>query len=199
MDNKTNPEIMTCSKYVLYFVVVLNALSNCVAIRSTTIFKQQNKCLKAVCLHFNCISHVSSQVASLQHLFCHWENIMQPWTWQISQRFTPGKGFDRVLPLPVETLFHLWKEDYSQIPVPVWTKEADDGKLGLGFFCWEKEEKLLKANKLGGLWLFIMIYSPAVYMITKGNDQSNRKGQGNHSILLHGGNTFTKAPNSSRG
>lgn len=42
-----------------------------------------------------------------------------PRTLQISQRFASGKGFDGVLPLPVETLFHLWKEDYSQIPAPV--------------------------------------------------------------------------------
>lgn len=34
-------------------------------------------------------------------------------------RIRPWKGFDRVLPLPVEALFHLWKEDYSQIPAPV--------------------------------------------------------------------------------
>lgn len=62
-------------------------------------------------------------------------------------------SFDRVLPLPVEALFHLWKEDYSQIPAPVWTKEADDGKLGSGFFCWEKEDEPLKSN------LVVSVYS----------------------------------------
>lgn len=33
-------------------------------------------------------------------------------------------SFDRVLPLPVEALFHLWKEDYSQIPAPVLNKRS---------------------------------------------------------------------------
>lgn len=43
----------------------------------------------------------------------------QPRTLQVPQRITAAEGFDRVMPLPVETLLHLWKEDYSQIPAPV--------------------------------------------------------------------------------
>lgn len=54
----------------------------------------------------------------------------------------------------------------SQIPVPAWTKDADDGKLGSGFFCWKKQKQ--KKQQLGVLRLFL------VYLITDGADDCNR-------------------------
>lgn len=41
---------------------------------------------------------------------------------------------DWILPIPVGTIFHVWEEDYSRMPVPGLTKEPDDRKLGHGFF-----------------------------------------------------------------
>ena len=111
-------------------------------------------CVKPQKLDFNKILPLS-RFASL----CCSHNMNQPLDWQNSQRFIFRKAFDRVLPLPVETLFRLQSKDYSQIPAPLWTKEADDGKLGLGLFLLQKkgEWKLLESNRLGGP-LFIMIY-----------------------------------------